>query len=242
MTLRRLVLFASLAVVSGCGPHPFARGGYQHSQFPVYVAQVDGRIVSADWVVDGWSLDADERPVRRLGWGPVADLELRHRSNRGRMMLEVEAIDLTARDNDLRLIDASVTSGKLNDELRGGDIRLVSATDVAISGHPGRMLLLEAGTGPGAVRGVFVFIRANYAEERLRRWRVVPVLISAGYINSTEDFVGGLGDFQRFLQSLELSPSFSAEETSPGAAEPAETTSSNPGIPAPAEAAANVIP
>lgn len=202
---------ASLAV--GCGHgNPFADGGYQHAYFPVYVAPTDGRLVSPDWIVDGWVLGPNEQPVHRM-WGQTNELALRHRHHDGRIVLDVLPVDLAARDVVLQRIDQQIVSRAYDAHVShmSSRLELVSSADVAIDGHAAHVVLLQEGAGDGLMRGMFVFVRANYLEEQRRAWRVTPVLIVAGYVNAARDFEAGLPDFQRFLSSIDLGTSVSSQ-------------------------------
>ncbi|MBK7775670.1 MAG: hypothetical protein IPI43_16315 [Sandaracinaceae bacterium] len=57
-----------------------------------------------------------------------------------------------------------------------------------------------------------MFARANYVQSRSRQWRVVPVMVIAGYVNSAADFELGVADFQQFLASIQLPPSESVND------------------------------
>ncbi|MCA9577340.1 MAG: hypothetical protein R3B40_03505 [Polyangiales bacterium] len=222
--MNRLTLLGTLGalVLAGCAssnPFTFA-GGYQDRQFPVSVRPSDdGRLISRDWLVDGWQLNADERPVRRQyrvsRFGRRGGLALRHRVNAGRIAMDVLPLDIATRDQDLGGMarDAASGTSAASDKFQVGirDIHVVGETPVALGGHAGHMVLLEGGSGDGAARGAFVFVRANYREERVRSWRVVPVLVMASYVNRGADFEAGLADFQTFLASIQLGPSVTGE-------------------------------
>ncbi len=245
-----VVLCGSLLALVGChSVHPFASGGYQHESYPVSVATTEsGRFVSQDWLVDEWALDANERPVRRQRtYGRQrSDLVLRHRTNQGRMWLDVVRMEAIVRDQELRVLAQQAVSegnGHAKNLRHGGTLRLVGEESIAIDGHRAHIALVEAGNGQGAARGALVFARANYREVQPRRQRVVPVLIVAGYVNAASDFESGLGDFQRFLASLQLAPSEAgfevAAESGVSGSGPTQGAGSgpNPGDPAPGPAA-----
>lgn len=215
--LTSLVLF----LLSGCsGSNPFARGAYQDLDYPVSVQPAaEGRLVSRDWLVDGWQLDAQERPVRRQyvygRYGRVGGLALRHRTNAGRIAMDVIELDIATRDQELGGVarDAATATSTASDKFQGGvqNLHIVGETPIALSGHAGHMVLLEGGSGDGVARGAFVFVRANYRQEQVRSWRVIPVMVVASYVNRAQDFEAGLADFQAFLASMRLDPSVSGE-------------------------------
>ena len=221
--MTRLTILASTSVflLAGCtSSNPFVRGAYQDREYPVSVQPaVEGRLVSRDWLVDGRQLDAQERPVRRQHvygrFGRAGGLALRHRTNAGRIAMDVIELDISTRDQDLSGVarDAATGTSAASDKFQGGvqNLHIVGETPIALSGHAGHMVLLEGGSGDGMARGAFVFVRANYRQEQVRSWRVIPVMVLASYVNRAQDFEAGLADFQTFLASVRLEPSVSGE-------------------------------
>ncbi|MCA9535871.1 MAG: hypothetical protein KC593_19430 [Myxococcales bacterium] len=243
--MRRLGLGVALLLMAGCvQTNPFVRGGYQDRDFPVFVQPSDaGRLVSENWLVDGWQLNAQERPVRRVrtygtygAYGHRVGLALRHRTNQGRMWLDVVPVAVTVRDQDLHGVARDVVASSPRENKFDGSIAsVVGEAAIAISRHAGHMVLVEAGSGEGLARGALVFVRANYLQQRARRWRVVPVIVVAGYANDAADFEAGLADFQTFLASIQLGPSVSgATEPSDEPSGGASTELTEPSVEAPA--------
>ncbi|MBK8406342.1 MAG: hypothetical protein IPL19_00005, partial [Sandaracinaceae bacterium] len=112
MRAATMTLLLALAMLGCARVHPFETGGYQHPQFPIYVAAGEAeRLVSQDWLVDGWTLNVNEQPTRRFrSYGRQTDLALRHRTNSGRMWLDVVPVEAHVRDQELRVVGQEVVA------------------------------------------------------------------------------------------------------------------------------------
>lgn len=169
--------------------------------------------------------DGTDEPLNQA---PYYDLRLDHRRNNGRIWLRTFPIPDSVQDKDLQVLvenfveniaaegyyTAGVSAGHLVVQSRTYATKMLDTQRIGVSQQDAAAVLfdvanvnqLQMSADARAARAMVVMIRTPYefTFSSARGRRSWPVLMLAGYANAPADFDGGLEDFKRFLQSIDL--------------------------------------
>jgi hypothetical protein len=232
--IKRIVLLSFF--VAGCSKptvaYPFDSRGLAPPQGGYRVDFEDAasyRFLSADWRIDNFVLDDDERPRARET--ATLDLSLHHRRTHAQIWVDSAVIDRSVEQTELRVLaenwvasiadhgyfDATFVGGAgVEITSRRYAAEILDARAVGIGGQPGYSVLVDVANlnqaeirpEERAARALVTFVRLPHPR-RIRSGNAIaeePMLMVIGYVNVPQEFDENMADFTRFVESIEFVP------------------------------------